>query len=299
MATLFFGILGTISYLFVVPTLPRIFDKPPVKEPVIPSAIGMFDPVLGWKLKPNSRAASRRTGVAIEYQIDAEGRRAIDNDGANTDCRIVALGDSNTFGFGTAMKNHWLTKMREILPLLEIYNLGVAGYGVDQELLRFRLEGAALRPRLVIAYVKHFGEDRHLHAYRFGKAKPYFLENTNGDLVVHTEHIKKDANPNDFLDLGYSDFPKQKMQLGVRIIKEMWIESERVGSHFLLLAGWEQLCEEVRPISCVVFKQPQNSHIITPDGEDLLHLNTEANSILGTRLVEYLRLHSMLPAHCL
>ncbi len=57
---------------------------------------------------------------------------------------------------------------------VEVINLGVCGFGVDQELLRLRSEGFRYEPDLVLAYVAHYADHRHMHAWRWGKYKPRF-----------------------------------------------------------------------------------------------------------------------------
>ncbi|MFQ5787479.1 MAG: hypothetical protein ACE5H1_05810, partial [Thermodesulfobacteriota bacterium] len=57
---------------------------------------------------------------------------------------------------------------------VEVLNMGVSGFGVDQMLLYLKLKGFQFNPDLVMAYVAHYGDHRHMHTKRFGKQKPMY-----------------------------------------------------------------------------------------------------------------------------
>ena len=61
--------------------------------------------------------------------------------------------------------------------------MGVGGFGVDQELLTLRSEGFRYEPDLVLAYVAHYGDHRHMYTERFGKQKPRFVL-IDGELIL-------------------------------------------------------------------------------------------------------------------
>lgn len=142
-----------------------------------PPQIMRLDDQLGWRPAPGASAASKRTGYPVEYRINDLGLR----DNATTLAkppgvrRAVLLGDSRTFGFGVPIEKHYSTLLEGYLPGLECINLGVDGFGVDQELLFLRQEGFLYQPDLVLALVSHFGDERHLHDMRWNMGKPRFL----------------------------------------------------------------------------------------------------------------------------
>ena len=59
------------------------------------------------------------------------------------------LGDSITFGTGVG-DDETFSHLLDALPDLEVLNLGVDGYGTDQELIRLEREGLAFGPQVVI-----------------------------------------------------------------------------------------------------------------------------------------------------
>ncbi len=175
-----------------------------VPEPAVPPAIGQFDSRLGWGLKPGACATSRATGEPVTYCINAQGLRGPERPYAKPagTFRIILLGDSRTFGFGVPLEDHFSTLLEGYFDRVEVINLGVSGYGVDQELLFLQYEGFRYQPDLVIAYVAHYANERHLHTERFGKQKPRFVL-TDGKLVLTNSPVPAEAAP------GPSSFPRQ------------------------------------------------------------------------------------------
>jgi hypothetical protein len=64
--------------------------------------------------------------------------------------RVVVLGDSVAFGHGVADDETFPHLLEARDPRLEVFNLGVEGYGPGQELLVLEREGLPVRPDLVI-----------------------------------------------------------------------------------------------------------------------------------------------------
>jgi hypothetical protein len=66
--------------------------------------------------------------------------------GDGTPLRVVAVGCSFTFGQGVGDDQTWAAQLERLRPDLEVVNLGVVGYGLDQALLRLWRDGMPLRP---------------------------------------------------------------------------------------------------------------------------------------------------------
>ncbi len=60
--------------------------------------------------------------------------------------RAAAIGCSFTLGAEVEAQDTWEAQLERLSPDLEIANLGVGGYGVDQALLRFRRDAISLQP---------------------------------------------------------------------------------------------------------------------------------------------------------
>lgn len=162
----------------------RLFLPDKTLEPVIPNS-GQFDERLGWSKIPLVQGTSNRTGYTVEYRINSKGLRDEETsyEKPRDTFRIVLLGDSFTFGFGVPIEKHFSTLLEGYFENVEVINMGIDAFGVDQELLYLRLEGFRYEPDLVLAYVPHYAEHRHMHTNRFGRNKPRFLL-VDGELVL-------------------------------------------------------------------------------------------------------------------
>ena len=186
-------ILGVLS----LEGIAQLFWSYKTLKPVVPPTIGQFDEKLGWSLRPLSHGTSNRTGYEIEYRINSKGLRGPEVSYANSEgrFRIIVLGDSRTFGFGVPIEKHFSTLLQGYFKDVEVINLGVGGFGVDQELLYLRLEGVRYQPDIVLAYVAHYGGHRHMHTERFGKKKPRFVLDDGNLALVNLPSKQPNFSP--------------------------------------------------------------------------------------------------------
>lgn len=147
-------LLGEAVLLFLAPQVRRI---PRLWE---------YDRELGWKHIPHARGRMVTPEFDVEIAINADGLR--DRDFAKTrqpqSWRLLALGDSFVEGWGVELGSS-VTKVLEGLlqarmaeTVVEVVNMGVAGYGTDQELLFYERLGTHYQPDdvLVFFYVNDF-----------------------------------------------------------------------------------------------------------------------------------------------
>lgn len=108
---------------------------------------------LGWVNRPryagdffergrNPRVFDDRGFVSVDAQ-----QLATDNNHP----RIVAIGDSSTFGWGVRAEATFTEVLDKQLPDFDVINLGVLGYSSFQGSRKFLKEGLALNPALIIA----------------------------------------------------------------------------------------------------------------------------------------------------
>jgi hypothetical protein len=76
--------------------------------------------------------------------------------------RVLAFGDSFTFGSGVADDERFSEVAEDGLDGVEIVNMGVPGYGLDQILLSFLAQGRAWQPDEVVVFLNGHVANRHL-----------------------------------------------------------------------------------------------------------------------------------------
>jgi hypothetical protein len=95
------------------------------------------------------------------------------------------LGDSFVWGFGVEDEEIFTSVLeRRSDPPLEVVNLGVSGYGTDQQLLLWRALGARFRPDVVLLVLCPYTDlAENLLASAYGHPKPVFHFSEDGHRV--------------------------------------------------------------------------------------------------------------------
>lgn len=117
------------------------------------------DARLGARLKPGFTDTVVTTEFSSTWSINEDGYRG-PRAGARADgesrLRIVALGDSFTFGYGVEEEQAWPRRLEALLnagegaPRVEVVNLGVGGYGTWEEARYLEKEREHLAPGLAL-----------------------------------------------------------------------------------------------------------------------------------------------------
>ncbi|HHT9119422.1 MAG TPA: SGNH/GDSL hydrolase family protein [Candidatus Hypogeohydataceae bacterium YC41] len=108
------------------------------------------DPLLGKKFKPNLNLTFGAKEHSHSFQTVTLGFTDIGfrDDGINSECFAVAIGDSFTEGFIDG-ENVWV-ELLEKKTGLDFVNMGVGGYCPIQEVRMLKKYGTPLRPKLVL-----------------------------------------------------------------------------------------------------------------------------------------------------
>ena len=152
---------------------------------------GRFDAELGWTVRPNGRSDD---GLATSNAIGARGPREYASPKPPGVVRIACFGDSYTWCDEVADADAWPHRLEELDARIEAPNFGVAAYGTDQALLRFRREGRALEADVVAIGFLLENVGRNVNRYRpcwypdSGSlaAKPRFVLEERGLRLVPT-----------------------------------------------------------------------------------------------------------------
>lgn len=143
--------------------------------------IGKYDEDLGWAYEPNKEDTLITSDYSVNYKINAKGLRdeEYDYEKKSGIFRVIALGESHTFGEGIAFGRRYSEIIEQGLNDTEVVNMGVWGFGIDQALLYFEKEGLKYKPDLVILFINKAGLERCWVSSRDGAYKPYFELDVN------------------------------------------------------------------------------------------------------------------------
>ena len=139
---------------------------------------GQFHPTLGWIPRPLLRRDDKGERTNSK---GLRGSREFSYERPDGMRRILLLGDSFTYGYGVGDEEVYAARLAALLPDWEILNLGVNGYGTDQQYLYWLEEGRRYAPQVVL--LGYYVADFHRNTLSFRElAKPRF--------VVDGDHLR-------------------------------------------------------------------------------------------------------------
>lgn len=112
------------------------------------------DDSTGYRLTPGFSGRIERAGHVTEFRTNSTGQRG-DDLGPKTKPRVLAIGDSFTWGWGVGEGEEWIHVTGEELAKrggvdVQAVNGGVNGYGTESELALLRGIGDTVKPDLVL-----------------------------------------------------------------------------------------------------------------------------------------------------
>ena len=186
----YFPLLGLVlAGFFISVVLAEICVRvffPHSRDHVTPAGMVDIDPYLGWNLKAGKSFVHHSTYFDAPYAINSLGYRdklrTIHKD--KNVHRILLYGDSQVFGWGVPEDKRFSNLIESRRPNLEIWNLAVPAYGLDQEILSYERDGKSLNGDEVIFFVSGSTLGRSQSSYIHKKYKPMFIMNQNGVLKL-------------------------------------------------------------------------------------------------------------------
>jgi lysophospholipase L1-like esterase len=114
-----------------------------------------YDEITGYKLSKNYSGKQSIYGNFFDLQTNSKGLRDFreyDYKKSEEVYRILILGDSFSFGNGVNLEESYPEYLRENFKdeNIEIINLGIPGYGINNEYLLFLEEGKKYEPDLIL-----------------------------------------------------------------------------------------------------------------------------------------------------
>lgn len=134
------------------------------------------DPVIGWRIRRNLDLTLRNAeGEKWNVRTGECGFRGPCDWSPTADRRLLVLGDSYAFGQGVSLENRFDSELARARPRWSIVNLGVMGYGTDQEILGARPFVARLNSGDVVLLLVFGNDFFDILRRRFaGRPKPWF-----------------------------------------------------------------------------------------------------------------------------
>jgi hypothetical protein len=132
-----------------------------------------YDERLGWFPIENSKRLFKGTRT-ITVEHNQRGFRDIEHV-FDERPRIVFVGDSAVWGYDVEGNERFTERLREKLPAWSVYNLGVSGYGTDQEYLLLEQIHDTYSPNIVFVLTGNDERDNTHNCMYGGYYKPYFV----------------------------------------------------------------------------------------------------------------------------
>lgn len=150
---------------------------------IVYAGIHQPHPTRGWVPRPKAHTSPE---AGITYTTNAQGYRALyDYENDPHRYQVLVLGDSFTFGDEIDDSATWPALLQARRADLNVLNMGVTGYGIDQMLVTLEDEIPRYRPQLVICAFVTDDLQRSALAFRDYK-KPRFVLGKAGLTLTNT-----------------------------------------------------------------------------------------------------------------
>jgi hypothetical protein len=148
------------------------------------------DRELGWASLANLDVVRKNAnGDLWHITTDAAGLRGPSVWPDDDRPRLLILGDSFAFGEGVGLADRFDTLIREQIPNLAVINLGVMGYGPDQQLIGARPWKSDLRRGDVLLLLTYGNDYYDLARTRHGGRSKPWIEDAGDRLIEHKPAI--------------------------------------------------------------------------------------------------------------
>jgi hypothetical protein len=143
------------------------------------------DSLLGWSLVPGSRTTHRLSYFEVLYEVNELGfRDEPRRPTADGRRRVLLYGDSQIFGWGVPAAERFSNLIERRQPLVQIWNLGVPGYGLDQQILAYERDGGSWNADEVVFFVSSSTLERTFYDFKYNRPKPRFVLGDGGALTL-------------------------------------------------------------------------------------------------------------------
>jgi len=180
-----------------------------------------YHSVLGWYNEKNKTAFLEKDTWRVEINTNSVGFRGTNEYQESKEdrvTRILTLGDSFVFGWGVEDNQTFSAIAGQKEDHLEVLNLGVSGYGMDQIYLSYKEIGKSYDADYVVVGILPEDFWRSTRAFSdAGKAKPFFSLSLDGSLVSHNKPVPREVRFSD------NQFPNLE---SYGVVEELLMKSE-------------------------------------------------------------------------
>lgn len=295
-------IIISISILFIGGEfIVRVLTNP--KEPIKydeRNTIFRYDKELGWYPKENSKGIHDATRT-IQVLHNKHGFRDKEFE-IDKKKKIAFIGDSFVWGYDVEQNERFSDKLQMLLPEYEILNLGISGYGTDQEYILLQKWINTFKPDIVfLVFSKNDWEDNITNCRYGGYYKPYF-SNSNNKIELKGTPVPKGRNyylkeyPKLFksqflqkileLSLPRKSFYSDPTQLLLDKFQKLTFES---GAKFILAfadCSIEEAKAKIHNLNDFITIGLQNDHVYPSNGN---HWTPEGHDTVCKIIYDYLK----------
>ncbi|MDD5012182.1 MAG: SGNH/GDSL hydrolase family protein [Candidatus Nanoarchaeia archaeon] len=235
-------LLGVIILFFVVfEIVLRLFNYPNYG---FQEGVFVSDDVVGYKLSPNYEGVQSVPGKMFGLKTNSKGLRddrEYNYEKRENISRILILGDSFAFGNGVELKETYAEYLRELFSnqSVEVVNLGVPGYGINNEYLSFIEEGYKYNPDIIILnYVTNDWNTHQISEDEFGNEvvnKSHTLSANDKGVLISSFKISSLVSIHHHLLFNlrtYSFFYSQSRLLLSNVV-DKFLKNQGVPTYFL------------------------------------------------------------------
>jgi hypothetical protein len=186
------SILATLLSMLCLEAILRVANFRELRETASERALTYkHDPELGWLPRENSEATVT-TARTIHVAHNSFGIRDIEFK-PDDDPTILFLGDSFDWGVDAEADERFTDLLRGHVPGYKILNVGVSGYGTDQEYLLLQRLWARTRPSIVVLIFCTDNDrlDNTTNVRYNGYHRPYYTTAMDGHLSVDGQPVPK------------------------------------------------------------------------------------------------------------
>jgi hypothetical protein len=178
-------LLGFAVAVALAEGLVRVAD-PHVRDHALPGGFFTIDGRLGWRQRPNHTVTHRTRYFEVTYATNALGYRDVTRSDQKRpgQTRVLLFGDSQVFGWGVPQGLRFSDLLEARHPELEVWNHGVMGYGLDQQLLEYERWDNGWNPDAVVLFASPATLSRMDTGYVYRKHKPRFVLDRSGALQL-------------------------------------------------------------------------------------------------------------------